>query len=156
MPTKWERLVAAGKFTEAGEAVGREIQERRRNRRCDVGVARRERPEPASAKEFIESGGMRRLERRAAFHAAQEAVRDEREYWLWQLERWLQTVDRRADFVRLTLEAEIKRLRRALGIPQSDEERRAKTRERVRRHRRQGGVMTPAARRSQRSRSAPG
>jgi hypothetical protein len=86
---------------------------------------------------------MERLEARAAFHAAKEAVQQEREFWLGRLQDWLRTVDRDyvrgADYVRLTLEVEIKRLRRSLGIKQSDEERRAQTRERVRRHRARNG-----------------
>jgi hypothetical protein len=153
MEKEWERrlrLAKATKFAEAGRAAGHEIQARvrwggsqqqqqRGNRRSGSGVKRREQAAPTTAKEFIASGGMERLERRAAFHAAKEAIQLEREFWLGRLQGWLRTVDRDyargADYVRLTLEGEVKRLRRSLGIKQRDEERRAKTRERVRRHR---------------------
>lgn len=155
MEKEWERRLKAGKLAEAGRAAGREIQARiqgrtnqqqtrvKKNPRSGYEVKRRERPTPATFEQFIASGGMERLEARAAFHAAKEAVQQEREFWLGRLQDWLRTVDRDyvrgADYVRLTLEVEIKRLRRSLGIKQSDEERRAQTRERVRRHRARNG-----------------
>jgi len=122
MEKEWERrlrLAKATKFAEAGRAAGHEIQARvrwggsqqqqqRGNRRSGSGVKRREQAAPTTAKEFIASGGMERLERRAAFHAAKEAIQLEREFWLGRLQGWLRTVDRDyargADYVRLTLE----------------------------------------------------
>jgi len=108
---------------------------RQGNRRTGLGAKSRERPIPLDALEFVTTGGMRRLEHHAAFHAAKRAVEDTRHEWLTTLMSWR---DREDDaFIRIQVDQEIERLRRALAllIPSTDDERRAQTRERVRRHR---------------------
>jgi hypothetical protein len=75
--------------------------------------------------------------------AVAEALREVRELWLSQLEAW-RAEDGEIDIVKmkpgvfldaLAMEAKIRSLRRQLGIRPTDDERRAQTRERVRRHR---------------------
>jgi hypothetical protein len=107
---------------------------------------------------FMSQGGMYRIEQRAAIEAAKDARRAEQEYWLETLETMI-AEDRVlpegaevqwGDFFRgknedpteltrsLVIDyagREIKRLRRILGKRQTPEEKRAATRERVRRHR---------------------
>ena len=80
---------------------------------------------------------MRKIEYAVGAKAAEEAIKFERECWLPRLEHWLQ-VYKDAPFVVDRLSDEIKRLRRCLGIRQAPltlEERRAKIRDRVRKHR---------------------
>jgi hypothetical protein len=103
------------------------------NRRSGHSVKDRERVTPSNARELLTTGGVRGLEWRAAFHAAKAAVLEERSSWLPVLEGWAAETD--DAFTLGLLDREIKRLRRALGIRQSDGEHRAKTRERVRKHR---------------------
>lgn len=93
---------------------------------------------PLDAVEFYRlPRGMRWLEWRAGELAKEEAIKTEREMWLPHLEDWLANLER--DFegedvpsVRQRLTREIKRLRRCLGLTQSPEERRERTRQRVR------------------------
>jgi hypothetical protein len=93
---------------------------------------------PLDAGEFYRlPRGMRWLEWRAGELAKEEAIRAEREMWLPHLEDWLANLER--DFegedvpiLRQRLTHEIKRLRHCLGIVQSPEERRERTRLRVR------------------------
>ena len=65
--------------------------------------------------------------------AVERALRETRERWLPRLEGRLAKTDDPVEQEMLT--AEVRRLRRLLGIFQSDEARRAGNRERVRRHR---------------------
>jgi hypothetical protein len=113
----------------------------RDNRRNGGGILdKREDWQPLDAREFLDRRqGMRKLEYIAGQRGRDEAIRFERESWLPTLERWLeearQEEDEKArDILTTSLEAEIKRLRRCLGlnVKQSPDERRAKTRERVR------------------------
>jgi hypothetical protein len=85
---------------------------------------------------------MERIEYAAAAKASEEAIRFEREYWLPVLERWREELkpEQFTDtwgykFYQCRLDEEIKRLKRCLDIRQTPEEKRAKTRERVRKHR---------------------
>jgi hypothetical protein len=86
---------------------------------------------------FIKSGGLEYAERiaasKAAAEAAREAVRWERKRWLPLLEDWLAVEPK--GFVRGILAAEVKRLRRRLGIKPSAAIVREQTRDRVRRFR---------------------
>ena len=77
------------------------------------------------------------LEREAAKEAAEQAIRETREEWLPRLEEARASLDpKTADLLALvTLDAEIRRLRRSLGIKPTPDEIRARTRERVRLHR---------------------
>ena len=143
---KWESLLRAGKLAEAGAAVGHEIQDRiranqnpkRGNRRSGWGVQQRERPYPISGADFVQSGGMRRLEHRAAFHAAKRAIDAERRHWLPRLIAWSNTAEHPG--VRILLEQEIKRLRRALGVKTSKKTIREQTRRRVQAFRRRNST----------------
>jgi hypothetical protein len=79
-------------------------------------------------------GGVLQLEAKAAT----KAVRETQAYWLPVLEKYaenLEVLDRDNVCHAVVLHGEIKRLRRALGIRQPPEERRAAVRQRVRRHR---------------------
>jgi hypothetical protein len=76
---------------------------------------------------FLRQGGMRAVEKKVA----RTAVADARELWLPTLQRWHVKAK---GTVRAMLAEEIRRLRRTLGP--TPEERRAQTRERVRRFRR--------------------
>jgi hypothetical protein len=77
---------------------------------------------------FLGLGGLRALER--------EALQAARPSWLRLLEAWRATyTDDGDDYERAVLDTEIRTLRRQLGIKQTIEERRAKTLERVRKHR---------------------
>ena len=90
-----------------------------------------------SFEDFFLHGRMKSIEYAAGAKAAEEAIRAEREFWLPRLERWLEACGSEPYF-RVTLEEEIRRLRRCLGIRQEPltlDERRARTRERVRKHR---------------------
>jgi hypothetical protein len=95
---------------------------------------------PRDLDELIHCGGVAYIERVAATKASADATRSEREFWLPILEHCL-AEEKAADkdewpnFRLLYLESEIKRLRKGLGIKTTDEERRAQTRDRVRRHR---------------------
>ena len=76
--------------------------------------------------------------------AVERALRETREKWLPLLEGRLAKTDDPDERAMLT--AEIRRLRRLLGIFQTEEARRAASRERVRRHRerkQQGIVLRP-------------
>src|SRR5712671_6118521 len=94
---------------------------------------------PRDLDELIHCGGVAYIERVAATKASADATRSEREFWLPILEHCL-AEEKAADkdewpnFRLLYLESEIKRLRKGLGIKTTDEERRAQTRDRVRRH----------------------
>ena len=95
---------------------------------------------PADAEELRRAGGMRWLEWAAGERAKEESIKFEREFWLPTLERWLESADRdfegeEIEWVRSDLRREIKRLRRCLGLTQSPEERRERTRQRVRAYR---------------------
>jgi hypothetical protein len=82
---------------------------------------------PAPLRDLITGGGLHRLEEQTK----DEVVREFRKAWLPCLEALLAEED--LDLMeRAWLMGEIRRLRRALGITQSPEERRARTRERVR------------------------
>jgi hypothetical protein len=80
---------------------------------------------------FFALGGMRTIERSVADEAAAEAVRNARAEWLSILEAWYAAYPDS----RMQLAVEIGILRKRLGIRQSPVERRARTAERVRRHR---------------------
>jgi hypothetical protein len=95
--------------------------------------------DPKDAGEFYRLGysAMRRIEWTAGERAKDEAIRFEREMWLPRLEDWLANLERDFEgegvpFLRSYLRREIKRLRRCLGLTQSPEERRERTRQRVR------------------------
>jgi hypothetical protein len=143
MTDEIEDLIKAGKLKEAGRKVGEQIPARiARNRAPPRGCAARftrktERIFAYDAYEFFRVGGMWSVEHRAALVAAREAVKNavqfEREYYLPRIEAWLAA--ERDEMLRHFLTSELNRLRRALGLKQSDEERRAKTRARVARHR---------------------
>jgi hypothetical protein len=85
--------------------------------------------------EFVKVGGMRAIEYAIGAKAAQEAIQVEREWWLKRLEDWLRYYEH--PYAVATIQGEIRRLRRCLGIKRgvSPEERRAAIRERVRKHR---------------------
>ena len=92
-----------------------------------------------SLAEFFAQGGMAAIER----DAAARAIAKERTFWLQVLEDTLPALhgDDADPMTRIQVEAEIRRLRKALHLsplvyPQMLERRRIKTRERVRRHRR--------------------
>jgi hypothetical protein len=92
---------------------------------------------PLTLADFFDVG-MAGLERRAA----EEAIKREREGWLPMLEKFAAHDD--LDWRhRVLVESEVRRLRRLLGIKPTLDERRAQTRERVRRYRerqRSGGA----------------
>jgi hypothetical protein len=93
---------------------------------------------PANAEAFLVGGCMRRLEYVAGAKAADDAVREERVYWLPRLESWLAEADPNDpfySFLSAGLRSEIKRLRKALKIRPTLDERREQSRERVRRFR---------------------
>jgi predicted RNA polymerase sigma factor len=93
---------------------------------------------PANAEAFLVGGCMRRLEYVAGAKAADEAIREERRSWLPQLEKWLAEADPDDpyhSFLSAGLRSEIKRLRKALKIRPTLDERREQSRERVRRFR---------------------
>lgn len=93
---------------------------------------------PANAEAFLVGGCMRRLEYVAGANAADDAVREERLYWLPRLESWLAEADPSDpfySFLSAGLRSEIKRLRKALKIRPTLDERREQSRERVRRFR---------------------
>ena len=114
---------------------------------------------PDNGYEFQQQGGMQAIETRAARKAAKQAIRFEQEYWLQQLETFLvedrmlpedvefsfgssvrqgintHPNDMVADLTRAGIKREVKRLRRILGYRQSADDKRAKTRERVRQFR---------------------
>jgi hypothetical protein len=90
---------------------------------------------PANAEAFLVGGCMRRLEYVAGARAADEAIREERKRWLPQLEAWLAEADPDDpfySFLSAGLRSEIKRLRKALDIRPTLDERREQTRKRVR------------------------
>jgi hypothetical protein len=94
-------------------------------------------PEPADLGAFLKVGGMQRIEYAIGAKAAEEAIKFERKHWLPKLEYWLQVYPDDA-FAVACLTGEIKRLKRCLGIRQEPltlEERRARVRERVQKHR---------------------
>lgn len=78
-----------------------------------------------SATAFLRHGGMHGVEARALLELRRE--------WLGTIEAWV--ADEGDDWTRRRLADEVKRLRRQLGIVRTVEERRAATRDRVRRHR---------------------
>jgi hypothetical protein len=133
-----ERLV------EAGTEVGRLIQSQsrpaiaRRGNRRSGGLWRKSKDYfPASVAEMMARGSMRRLEYIAGERARDEAVLWTRKQWLPILEAWLVECELHP-LERYWLERQIARLRRCLGVrkpPLNDDERRARGRERVARHR---------------------
>jgi hypothetical protein len=98
--------------------------------------------EPVSFEAFIKQGGMWAIEEAVARRAAHEAVMAVRPHWLQQLESW-RAICSKSDsehgkFATGLLDDEIERLKRCLGERKpalSDDERRARIRERVRKHR---------------------
>jgi hypothetical protein len=74
---------------------------------------------------FLRHGGMRGVEARALIELRRE--------WLATVEAW--AVEEDHAWTKRRLADEVKRLRRQLGIVRTIEERRAATRDRVRRHR---------------------
>jgi hypothetical protein len=103
-----------------------------------------------SLDELVRAGGVNGL----AAEAARQAIDRERRFWLPVLEAWLEQyvgrgIDGAADLYALAyLTGEIRRLRRLTGISLSLEQRRAKTRDRVRRWReRQKDIDPKPARR---------
>jgi hypothetical protein len=92
---------------------------------------------PVSLDEYIRGGGIFKLERIAVAHVRDEALRSTRERWLPIIERW--AADEELELgLRAFLMIEVRRLRRCLGLRSATtgiEEKRAQTRERVRRHR---------------------
>lgn len=130
---------------ELGRQVGREIQARiaantaskkpkRGNRRTGPAThSKRDKFNPTGPYEFIR-GGMTKIEYIAAARAADEAVRIEREHWLPILESWLEVYAEDRP-VAAIIRAEVKRLRRCLGIKPSTASVREQTRQRVRRYR---------------------
>ena len=105
---------------------------------------------PMSLDELVRAGGVNGL----AGEAARQAIDRERRFWLPVLEAWLEQyvgrgIDGAADLYALAyLTGEIRRLRRLTGISLSLEQRRAKTRDRVRRWReRQKDIDPKPARR---------
>jgi hypothetical protein len=93
--------------------------------------------QPFNVRDFILLGGMRDIEYIAAAKAADEAKRSEQEFYLPILERWL-AENANDEFFSPYLRKEIKRLRRILRLRQPPEERKAATRDRVRKFRRGG------------------
>ncbi len=98
-------------------------------------------PDPRDALEFAARGGWRGhawlLAKRAAKRMRDE-LRDElqreRRRWLKELREWLRDPSLPA-FERSLIEQDVKLLRKSLGLPQPVAERRAATRERVRKFR---------------------
>ena len=93
---------------------------------------------PLDILELKRLGGMESVEWCAGEQAKDAEIQFQREMWLPRLERWLAAVETEDDpdrrfIMRSWLKEEIKRLRRCLGLTQSPEEKRAQTRERVRR-----------------------
>jgi hypothetical protein len=86
---------------------------------------------PMSVGELIRCGGVSRFERQAA----DQAIAQERRFWLPVLEAWLDQCSEDDWYETAYLTGEIRRLRRLTGIPASLERRRAQGRERVRRWR---------------------
>jgi hypothetical protein len=105
----------------------------------------KDRKPPGNVSDFVFHSSMERIEYAAAAKAAEEAIRFEREYWLPVLERWRDELKPEQfieepgklgyNFYRVSLDQEIRRLKRCLDIRQNQEEKRVKTCERVRRHR---------------------
>ena len=89
---------------------------------------------PADPHEFL-AGGMSKIEWLAGQRARDEAIRNEREFWLPRLESWRE--EHRDDpRLRAALDQEINRLRRTLGIKQrTPDEIREQTRRRVQAYR---------------------
>jgi hypothetical protein len=92
---------------------------------------------PTTLHEFFNNGGMAAVERAAACRA----IADERASWLPILEAWAAALGDDDDVLMVIwLDGEIRRARRLLHLPpvpspQAVEQRREKTRERVRRYR---------------------
>lgn len=85
-----------------------------------------------SLDEMVRCGGVSGLER----EAANRIIAQERRFWLPVLEACLDRCDGKTDLYAIAyLTGEISRLRRLLGISPSLEQRRAQTRDRVRRWR---------------------
>lgn len=90
---------------------------------------------------YCKLGGIRGLERRAAA----KAIREEREFRLQMLEEWYEWYRKSGDALTcVRLNYDIAYLRRCLKIPNTQpiEERRAQTRERVRRYRERQKAQT--------------
>src|SRR5436305_956057 len=88
---------------------------------------------PADAASFVRQGGIRRREADAGAKAAAEAMEAERRYWLPKLERWLKQGENPVG--PYSLASDIKRIRRALGLPPQVRRVRELTRLRVRAYR---------------------
>jgi hypothetical protein len=132
-----ERLLAESKLDEAGRQAGRNVKPlpKRANWRA-IGRYWC----PASPEELVRGGGMAKLEYLAGSRARDAAIRSEREWWLPRLEHWHAASE---EPVRLMLGKEIKRLRRALGIPSDPDRSRVLTRARVARWRAQHRAAAP-------------
>ena len=152
-------LTAVNRLGPAPERTLREIKASRMRRAARFKGTKDKTSWPDNGYEFKQQGGMQAIETRAARKAAKEAIRFEQEHWLQELETFL-TEDRMlpedvefsfsesvrpginthpndmvADLTRGEIKREVKRLRRILGYRQSADDKRAKTRERVRRFR---------------------
>jgi hypothetical protein len=84
----------------------------------------------SDAAAFVRQGGIVRLEN----EAAKEAVADVRRYWLPTLQRWLKAGDLTPE-VADAIAADVKRTRRALGLPPTVAHLRALNRKRVQAYR---------------------
>ena len=88
--------------------------------------------QPRGLSDFLRHGGMQYIEENVGRIAAKRAIRFEQTIWLPTLQGWAKDAE---GIDAILLRKQIKRLRRILGRKQSKTERRAQTRERVRRHR---------------------
>ena len=123
---------AVNRLGPAPELTFTEVQARRKRKAERFkGISYRE---PRDLDDFLSLGslGMRHIEENVGRIAAKRAIRYEQERWLPRLQVWAKHAE---GFEAVCLRREIKRLRRILGRKQSKTERRAQTRERVRRHR---------------------
>jgi hypothetical protein len=138
------RLIAAGDqkgaarvaSTFVAQHVAANRHPQRGNRRTNGYWSKHEDWRPLYAREF-RIGSMRKLEWIAGQRGRDEAIRFERELWLPRLKDWLAEAQQEGHeptrfYLTSCLTTEIKRLQRCLGLKQSPEERRIKTRERVR------------------------
>jgi hypothetical protein len=152
-------LSAVNRMGPPPERTLREIQASRMQRAARFKGTKDKTSWPDNGYEFQQQGGMQAIETRAARNAAKRAIRFEQEYWLQQLETFLvedrmlpedvefsfgssvrqgintHPNDMVADLTRAGIKREVKRLRRILGYRQGADDKRAKTRERVRKFR---------------------
>jgi hypothetical protein len=88
----------------------------------------------AEAAAFVRQGGIAHIEAEAAAEAAQAAIKAERRRWLPVLQGWLKAGGLAPD-VAAAIAADVKRLRRRLGLPLSVKYLRERNRLRVQAHR---------------------